>query len=681
LGYCYSSPQCSSQDKDLIMALTAVESKPLNDVQRAWVKKMAEILSVDISDAAAQDFEKVTLQTSSAVAGTDGNAALDAISISSIGTRSATASTHEMQSSPREAGKKPKTPAPPIPAPPPPATDQEKYNDKLSNAQERIRYLKSHRQTKLITTEIGKAEGHVTKAKGFAKKFQYTTLRELDSVVTVYEAAWEFVERTAKAMESELSLREDCNNFKLHQGIERVCAEQIKKFDEKFKELGPLIKAKKFDDFYDRTASISLSTPREGELMPHRRVPLAAILFRLVFGVAAFGPWMIWPADSEAGAQKTGGTSAVKENRPMPDKSTTRRAPTHEMIFLKESYGTLPDGREVTLYTCQNAFGMTLKMIDYGATVVALEYWDRERKRENITLGFDRLEGYLQCSSYIGATVGRYCNRICGGKFTLDGNAHTLFTNEGSHHLHGGKNGLSRALWTAERIKTGDSVGVNFIYESPDGDEGYPGKLRVVAGYELNNKNELMVILTATTDKPTPVNLTNHCYWNLSGTGEGTILDHELTIDADKVVAVDESLIPTGQLADVAGTPLDFREPHKIGARIRQLKTSPQGYDHCYVLNPDEEKIRFAASAYDPKSGRVMEIYTSQPGLQFYSGNFLDGSAANGRYQRYAGLCLETQHFPDSPNHANFPNTILRPGETYRQVTIHKFRVESRAQR
>ena len=217
---------------------------------------------------------------------------------------------------------------------------------------------------------------------------------------------------------------------------------------------------------------------------------------------------------------------------------------------------------------------------------------------------------------------------------------------------------------------------MNFIYESPDGEEGYPGKLRVVAGYELNNDDELVITLTATTDKPTPVNLTNHCYWNLSGAGEGTILDHELVINADKYVAVNKELIPTGELLDVAGTPLDFREPRAIGARIRELDNKPQGYDHCFVLRSDKEKLRFAARVRDPKSGRIMDVYTTQPGLQFYSGNFLDGKLASGGFPQYSGLCLETQHFPDSPNLANIPTTILQPGETYRQVTVHKFRVE-----
>jgi aldose 1-epimerase len=346
------------------------------------------------------------------------------------------------------------------------------------------------------------------------------------------------------------------------------------------------------------------------------------------------------------------------------------------MDVTTEEFGSMPDGRKVTAYTCTNANGVSMKLTDYGATVLAVETPDRDGKLANITLGFDKLDGYLKRHPYFGSTVGRYCNRIAAGKFTLDGKEYTLATNDGANHLHGGENGLDRVLWTAEPIKTDDSVGVKFTYDSPDGEEGYPGKLQIVASYELNNDDELTMTMTATTDKPTPVNLTNHCYWNLGGAGSGTILEDELKVDADKYLPVDAGLIPTGELRDVAGTPFDFREPHKIGERIGELDNKPQGYDHCFVLRPAEEEMRFAAQVRNAKTGRVMDIYTTQPAIQFYSGNFLDGKPENGSYPQYSALCLETQHYPDSPNQPEFPNTILQPGETFRQTTVHKFRAE-----
>jgi aldose 1-epimerase len=353
--------------------------------------------------------------------------------------------------------------------------------------------------------------------------------------------------------------------------------------------------------------------------------------------------------------------------------------PTPRLMKLdKKPFGKLPDGREVTQFTLVNANGLTVTLIDYGAIVTTVETYDRDGKKANINLGFPKLDGYQERHPYFGSTVGRYANRIAGAKFMLDGKEYTLFANDGANHLHGGKAGLDKALWKAEQFQTANSVGVTFVYDSPDGEEGYPGNLRVSASYLLNNDNELLMAFDATTDKPTPVNLTNHNYWNLSGAGSGTILDQELTINADKYLPVDAGLIPTGELADVAGTPLDFRQPHKVGERIKQLTNTPQGYDHCFVLNEPKagEEKRFAARVKDAKSGRVMDIYTTQPAIQFYSGNFLDGKPASGSYPQYAALCLETQHYPDSPNQEKFPNTIVRPGEEYHHETVHKFSVE-----
>jgi aldose 1-epimerase len=346
------------------------------------------------------------------------------------------------------------------------------------------------------------------------------------------------------------------------------------------------------------------------------------------------------------------------------------------MKVEKSSFGQTRDGVAVDLYTCTNAKGSVLKMTNFGAIVVELQMPDRDGKLANINLGFPTLDGYEDKPPYFGATVGRYGNRIALGKFTLDDKEYTLATNNGPNHLHGGDVGYNKVVWDAEPLTTDSAVGVKFTYLSKDGEEGYPGNLDITALYTLTNDNEMIVDFAATTDAATPVNLTNHCYWNLGGAGSGTILDHELMLAADQYVPVDETLIPTGKLADVKGTPFDFTSPEKIGARIEQIDSDPVGYDHCYVLRGQIGESKLAVRVKDPQSGRVMEIYTTEPGIQFYSGNFLDGAKENGGYQQYEGFCLETQHYPDSPNQPNFPSTIVRPGETYRHTTVHKFLVE-----
>ena len=317
-----------------------------------------------------------------------------------------------------------------------------------------------------------------------------------------------------------------------------------------------------------------------------------------------------------------------------------------------------------------------IKLIDYGANVVSVEVPDRDGKFANVTLSFDKIDGYLQRHPYFGATVGRYCNRIAKGKFSLNGKEYSLATNNGPNHLHGGENGFDRQMWAAQTIETDDAVGVKFTRTSPDGEEGYPGNVQVSVLYTINNKNELTMEFEATTDAATPVNLTNHCYWNLAGAGSGDILGHELTIESDHYLAVDDTLIPTGELTSVAGSPFDFTSPHTIGERIKQIDSDPVGYDHCYVLRSQNGKLALAAKAKDPKSGRVMEVYTTQPGIQLYSGNFLDGTPAGNGFQQYNAFCLETQHYPDSPNQSKFPSTILKPGETFKHTTVHRFSVE-----
>ena len=381
---------------------------------------------------------------------------------------------------------------------------------------------------------------------------------------------------------------------------------------------------------------------------------------------------------------------AVQEDQQVVSRQTSSRG--NALTFASSPFGQLEDGRDVTMYTCTNAYGFKLKMIDWGATVVSLETGDRNAKLANVTLGYETLDGYLNGQSYFGSTVGRFCNRIAGGKFSIDGQQYTLATNDGDNHLHGGEVGLSRALWTAKELRNPDSIGVRFSYRSPDGEDGYPGNLLVTADYVLTNDNELRVELMAETDKATPVNLTNHCYWNLGGAGSGNILNHELIINAAQYLAVNDKLIPTGDLADVAGTPLDFGTPKNIGAHLEQIEADPQGYDHCFVLRkPPSDPLGtprvqdgrtpnrlppLAARVKDPKSGRVMEVYTTQPGLQFYSGNFLDGGDANAGNKQHEAFCLETQHFPDAPNQPAFPSTILRPGVEFRQLTVHRFLFE-----
>lgn len=349
---------------------------------------------------------------------------------------------------------------------------------------------------------------------------------------------------------------------------------------------------------------------------------------------------------------------------------------TNAMRIERRPFGKTADGSPASLFTCTNEHGLVLKVTDYGALIVSLETPDRDGRLANVTLGHASLEGYLQRHPYFGATVGRYCNRIAKGRFRLDGKEYTLATNDGAHHLHGGKLGFDRVMWKAEGTVSDAGAGVRFMRRSPDGEEGYPGNLDVTVAYRLTKDNCLVAEFTATTDKPTPVNLTNHCYWNLGGAGSGKILEHELMIAADKYLPVDAGLIPTGETAGVEGTPFDFRSPRRIGERIQEIPSRPVGYDHCYVLRSQGGGLALAARVKERRSGRVMEIYTTQPGLQFYSGNFLDGSAANGGFQQYEGFCLETQHYPDSPNQPAFPPVILRPGETYRQTTVHRFFTE-----
>ena len=337
---------------------------------------------------------------------------------------------------------------------------------------------------------------------------------------------------------------------------------------------------------------------------------------------------------------------------------------------VKTFYG-LAGADSVFQHTLSNAGGMQIKILDYGGTVTNINVPDRDGALGDVILGFDSLAGYLQPGDpYFGCLVGRYANRIAAAKFILDGKTYTLAANNNGNSLHGGLRGFDKVIWNV--ISQNDST-LTLSYNSKDGEEGYPGNLHVEVAYSRTADNGLQIGYTATTDKATPVNLTNHCYFNLSAGKDSTILGHELMLKAGQYTAVNDKLIPTGRLPDTKGTAMDFNSPKKIGMEIGKVEG---GYDHNWVLNKKFKEPEIAASLYHPASGRFVEVYTTEPGIQFYSGNFLDGTLVGKegrRYVKHAGCCLEAQHFPDSPNQPSFPNTILRPGEVYRQTTIYKF--------
>lgn len=381
-------------------------------------------------------------------------------------------------------------------------------------------------------------------------------------------------------------------------------------------------------------------------------------------------------------AKKTAMPETEKTDKPAdepkkPESTKTEEKPT-AMGIVMIPFGETKDGQQAQLFSIVNKNGLILRMTNYGATVVSMETPDKDGKLANITLSFPTLAGYLDRHPYFGSTVGRYGNRIANGKFSIDGTEYTLATNNGPNHLHGGKVGFDAVLWKAEEVKSDDGLGIKFSYTSADGEEGYPGKLDVVVTYTLTNADELRIDYSATTDKATVVNLTNHNYWNLGGAGSGQILDHQLMIAADKYLPIDATSIPTGELADVADTAFDFRTAHAIGDKIDELKKEPhttKGYDHCYVLRAQDGKLALAAKVSDPKSGRTMEISTTEPGIQLYCGNFLGGGAGEAGFKQHEAFCLETQHYPDSPNKPSFPSTLLKPGEKYQSTTVHKFGV------
>lgn len=363
----------------------------------------------------------------------------------------------------------------------------------------------------------------------------------------------------------------------------------------------------------------------------------------------------------------------AQERRPL----LPRRRSAPALNWSKQAVGKTQDGKSVEEYTLTNGT-MTVKLLAYGALVSSIQTPDRTGKLAEITLGFDDFAGWEKNGPYFGVTTGRYANRIANGKFTLDGKEYKLATNNGPNHLHGGIVGFNKRLWAAEPFQSQIGVGVKFRYTSPDGEEGYPGTLKTTVTYTLTPANELRIDYEAMTDKTTHVNLTNHTYWNLAGRGSGTVLDHEIQINANRYLPVDDTAIPTGELAAVKGTPMDLVQPTKIGAKIKEVVGGGGGYDHCYALKEAKTgELNFTARVHEPKSGRVLEIYTTEPGVQFYTGNFLDGSANGAGNKRHYGFCLETQHYPDTPNKPDFPTTALAPGKTYKSTTVHKFSVRS----
>lgn len=379
---------------------------------------------------------------------------------------------------------------------------------------------------------------------------------------------------------------------------------------------------------------------------------------------------------------KTKSKAAYDKSREVVGLEKSKKNFNKPMSVAKRKFGVMKDGKRVNLYTMTNANGMQVSLLDYGATVKEIVVPDRNGNFANVSLGFEKLEDYVEKSPYFGCIAGRYANRIANGNFKLENKEYQLAVNNGPNHLHGGEVGFDKVLWKARIAETG--TGVIFTRTSPDGEEGYPGNLFSKVTYLLTDENELKIDYLATTDKPTVINLTNHTYFNLAGDGEGTILDHEMTLPGDKFIATDDTNIPTS-IAKVAGTPLDFRQPVAIGKRIENKHPqliAGKGYDHTWLVPASEESLALAAILRDPLSGRVLEVLTDQPGVQFYSGNYLDGTLVgqSGKpYEFRSGLCLETQVFPDSPNHQGekgWKSCVLLPDEKYTHTCVYRFKTD-----
>ncbi len=411
-------------------------------------------------------------------------------------------------------------------------------------------------------------------------------------------------------------------------------------------------------------------------------VPFTALLF---FGSCTLSEISQKTKDGVVGGSsyvKNKGIAAYDKSRNALGLEKSKKKSSKPMSVTKRKFGVMPDGSKVSLFTLTNANGMQVTLLDYGATVKEIIVPDRNGNYANVSLGFNKLEDYIDKSPYFGCIAGRYANRIAEGKFTLDNTEYQLAVNNGPNHLHGGLVGFDKVLWKAKVVETG--TGLVFSRTSPDGEEGYPGNLKSAVTYLLTDDNELKIDYLATTDKPTVINLTNHTYFNLAGDGVGTILDHEMMLPGDKFIATDDTNIPNS-IAMVAGTPLDFRQPVAIGERIDRKHPqllAGKGYDHTWVVPESKNSLSLAATLRDPSSGRVLEVMTDQPGVQFYSGNYLDGTliGQGGRpYEFRSGLCLETQVFPDSPNHQGdegWKSCVLLPNQNYTHSCVYRFKTD-----
>ena len=365
--------------------------------------------------------------------------------------------------------------------------------------------------------------------------------------------------------------------------------------------------------------------------------------------------------------------SVVLQNDTIVLQVPTSTEATTKMSITETDFGTTENGKTVSLFKCTNSNGYSAELINYGATLKSLFAPDRTGQIDNITLGCGDMAGYQANTSYLGAIIGRYCNRIAKGKFSIGDRSFMLPINDGENHLHGGTTGLDKKVWDAELIESRDSVGVKFSVVSPDGEGGYPGELKVTVSYQLNNDNDLIVNFEAETDKETYVNLTNHSYWNLAGAGQGTIEDHELSLTSNQLVSIATDGIPTGEFLNVGETVFDFRSPRRIGEGLGKTGLVPSGYDHCYVIQRSGDSLQSAAIVHEPRSGRTLEVLTTQPGLQFYTSNWMDGQPSSGGFEKHSAFALECQHYPDSPNQAAFPSTLLKPDRTYQHTTVYRF--------
>jgi aldose 1-epimerase len=396
---------------------------------------------------------------------------------------------------------------------------------------------------------------------------------------------------------------------------------------------------------------------------------------RPLFVVLGFS---VWVTGCDLGTS-VDSKSIIAKKKPVDAQTAEDGSESMNVRIQSEPFGETKDGIPVTRYILANEKGMTVSVMNYGAIVTSIEVPDRSGKAANVTLGFPSLEGYLGKDPYFGAICGRYANRIAKGKFKLNGKEYTLAVNDGPNHLHGGLKSFSDVVWHGRALSSptdGKSASVEMMYESRDGEEGYPGTVKVAVVYTLTGANEFRINYVATSDKPTVINLTSHIYWNLNGPGTRDVYNQLLTLDADKVLAVDDNLIPTGKMIPVKGTAMDFTLPRAIGSRINEVDGGGglKGYDHCYVLNARKDPLTMAAArAEDPESGRGLEIFTTEPGIQFYTGNHLSGKPEEGGFKQHHAFCLECQHFPDSPNHPEFPGTVLEPNKPYTQTTIHRF--------